>query len=400
MHGNNGSIDGDDAAAMRYTETRLSKISSLLLQDLEKNTVLFSPNFDDSEREPTVLPSYFPNILVNGASGIAAGYATNMAPHNLSEVLDALILMIKKNNNITLQDAMQFVKGPDFPTGGTVMGVEGINQAFETGKGKIILRSKYHREGNNLVIDEIPYDVIKQDLVKKIGDFVDTNPGAGVREVRDETDRTGLRIVLEINDDSDFETVRKLLLKNTPLQISYNYNNVVIVDKQPKLLGLIDLLKAYLAHVSEVFLRKTKFDLDKSEKRLEIVDGLIKAVSILDKVIEIIRASKNRSDAITNLSREFNFTDNQSAAIVDLRLYRLTSTDLVKLEEEKAALLASIDHMKKIISDKNEFNKELVEIFSAVKNDYPTTRRTEITNETETLDVEIKKTIIEKNYHI
>jgi topoisomerase-4 subunit A len=399
MHGNNGSIDGDDAAAMRYTESRLSKIASLLLKDLEKNTVLFAPNFDDSEREPTVLPGYFPNVLANGASGIAAGYATNMPPHNLGELLDALILIIK-NKKVSFDDIMKHVIGPDFPTGGIIMGREGIRQAFETGKGRIILRSKYHRENNNLIIDEIPYEVIKQDLVKKIGDFVDNNPQVGVREIRDETDRTGLRIVIEINDDVDFEIARKMLLKNTPLQVSYNYNNVVIVDKQPKLLGIQSLLNAYLAHVSDVYMKKTKFEFDKSEKRLEIVEGLIKAVSILDRVIEIIRASKNRGDAILNLVNEFQFTENQGAAIVDLRLYRLTSTDLVKLEEEKAELHAAIEHMQKVINNPNVFNQELINIFTDIKVEYASKRKTEIVDEIENIDVEIKKTIIEKNYQI
>lgn len=228
MQGNNGSIDGDSAAAMRYTEARLSKISNLLLEDLEKETVLMAPNFDDSETEPTVLPGYFPNILVNGSTGIAAGYATNMPPHNLGEIIDATIKIIK-NENTRIDTILDIVKGPDFPTGGVIQNKEGIKDAFLTGKGKVIISSKWHQEKNDIVIDEIPYEVIKQDLVRKIGDVIDSNSALGIKEVRDETDRKGLRIVIQLNEKANLETVRKYLFKNTPLSISYNYNNIVIV---------------------------------------------------------------------------------------------------------------------------------------------------------------------------
>ncbi|AGR42092.1 DNA topoisomerase IV subunit A [Spiroplasma diminutum] len=399
MHGNNGSIDGDSAAAMRYTETRLAKISSIILADLQKNTVLFAPNYDDSEKEPTVLPGYFPNILVNGATGIAAGYATNMPPHNINEVIDAVIAIIK-NPKIKLGEILKIVKGPDFPTGGIVMGQEGIDSAFETGKGRVIIQSKMHREDNNIVIDEIPYEIVKQDLVRKIGDVVDANPQIEVKEVRDETDRTGLRIVIELSPKADYEITRKFLLKNTPLQISYNYNNVVIVDKQPKQLGIIDILSAYIKHYREIFSRKTQFDLDKAQKRLEIIQGLIKAISILDDVIKIIRDSSNRSDAISNLIEKYSFTETQAIAIVDLRLYRLTSTDVVKLEEEKNELSKLVDDYKLILGDSKVLDSKIIDQLNATKKEFGVARRSEVVADIENIEVEIKKTIVQKDYTI
>ncbi|QGS51906.1 DNA topoisomerase IV subunit A [Spiroplasma tabanidicola] len=399
MHGNNGSIDGDSAAAMRYTEARLSKISSLLLKDLQKNTVLFAPNFDDSEKEPTVLPGYFPNILVNGSTGIAAGYATNMPPHNLGEIIDAVIATIK-NPEIKLKDISKIVKGPDFPTGAIVMSQEGIDSAFQTGKGRIIVQSKMHREENNIIIDEIPYEIVKQDLVRKIGETVDANTAIDVKEVRDETDRTGLRIVIELAEKTDYDITRKFLLKNTPLQISYNYNNVVIVDKQPKQLGIVPIIKAYVSHYKEVFIKKTQFDLDKAIKRQEIIEGLIKAISILDEVIAIIRNSKNRTDAIENLIKAYDFSENQAIAIVDLRLYRLTSTDILKLEEEKKELLGLIEKYKSIIGNSDVLNNEIINELTETKKEFNVPRRTEIVKEIENIDFEIKETIVEKDYTI
>ncbi|AHI52855.1 DNA topoisomerase IV subunit A [Spiroplasma culicicola] len=399
MHGNNGSIDGDSAAAMRYTESRLSKITSLLLNDLQKDTVLYAPNFDDSEKEPTVLPGYFPNILINGATGIAAGYATNMPPHNINEIIDATIQIIK-NPKSNLADILKIVKGPDFPTGAIVMSKEGIESAFETGKGRVIIQSKMHKEDNNIIIDEIPYETVKQDLVRKIGDVADANPQIEVKEVRDETDRTGLRIVIELSPKADYEITRKFLLKNTPLQISYNYNNVVIVDKQPKQLGIINILKAYIAHYQEVFSRKTKFDLEKAQKRNEIIEGLIKAISILDSVIQIIRESKNRGDAIANLMAKHQFSETQAIAIVDLRLYRLTSTDIEKLQQEKAELLSMISKYKAILNDKKVLNNEIIKQLEETKSTFGIARRSAVVDEIENIDVEIKKTIVQKNYTI
>ncbi|KAF5275520.1 hypothetical protein FQR65_LT16618 [Abscondita terminalis] len=385
MHGNNGSIDGDGAAAMRYTETRLSKIASLLLKDLEKNTVLFAPNFDDSEKEPTVLPGYFPNILVNGASGIAAGYATNMPPHNINEIIDAVIEFVK-NPKLTLKDVLNIVKGPDFPTGGIVMSQEGIENAFETGKGKVIVQSKMHKEGNNIVITEIPFEIVKQDLVRKIGEVADLNSQIGVKEVIDETDRNGLRIVIELADTANYENTRKFLLKSTPLQISYNYNNVVIIDKQPKQVGILPIIEAYVNHYKEVLIKRSKFELNKAENKLEIIQGLIKAVSILDQVIKVIRDSSNRK--------------NQSSAIADLRLYRLSSTDIVKLKEEEKELLATIESLKSILNDKGVLEKEIIKQLTETKNNFGVERRSEIVKEIENIEVEIKKIIVEKNFNV
>ncbi|WP_342268432.1 DNA topoisomerase IV subunit A [Spiroplasma endosymbiont of Aspidapion aeneum] len=399
MHGNNGSIDGDSAAAMRYTESRLSKISSLLLDDLEKNTVKFAPNFDDSESEPIVLPSYFPNILVNGSTGIAAGYATNMPPHNLREIIDALILIIKKDD-VKDSEIFKIVKGPDFPTGSIAMGREGIESAFRTGKGRVIVQSKVHHEDGMLVIDEIPYEVVKQDLVRKIGDVVEANPSLRIKEVRDETDRTGMRIVIELENNEDYDTVRKFLFKNTSLQISYNYNNVVIVDKRPQLLGIVPILRAYLNHYIDVLLKRTKYDLEKAKKRLEIIAGLVKAISIIDQVISTIRKSANRSEAIQNLIKSFEFTEVQATAIVDLRLYRLTSTDIVKLQEEKANLELLVNKLNAILNDKNEMNKEIIADLSTVRDEFGIDRRTVIVDEVESIDIEIEKTIEKKDLHL
>ncbi|UWD35405.1 DNA topoisomerase 4 subunit A [Mycoplasma cottewii] len=366
MQGNNGSIDGDSAAAMRYTEARLAKISNLLLEDLDKETVLMAPNFDDSETEPTVLPGYFPNILVNGATGIAAGYATNMPPHNLGEIIDATIKIIK-NENTRLDTILDIVKGPDFPTGGVIQNKEGIKDAFLTGKGKVIISSKWHQENNDIVIDEIPYEVVKQDLVRKIGDVIDSNSGLGIKEVRDETDRKGLRIVIQLNEKANLETVRKYLFKNTPLSVSYNYNNIVIVDKQPKQLGLIDIIKAYITHYKQVFTKRTQFNLNKANNRLEIVLGLIKALSILDQIIELIRKSENRNQAIENLINKFKFTKNQATAIVDMRLYRLTSTDVEKLNQEKDTLNITIKHLQDILNNKEILDQEIINRLKEVK---------------------------------
>lgn len=400
MQGNNGSIDGDGAAAMRYTEARLAKISGVLLEDLDKQTVPFAPNFDDSEREPTVLPAYFPNILTNGSTGIAAGYATNIPPHNLSEIIDACIKIID-NPNTRLETILNIVKGPDFPTGGVVQGRDGIRDAFATGKGKVILNSKWHEEKGNIVIDEIPYEVVKQDLVRKIGEVIDNNPGLGIREVRDETDRQGLRIIIELVKDANLETVRKFLFKSSPLSISYNYNIVVIIDRQPKLLGIMPILKAYINHYRDVLTRKSKFDLKKATKRLEVVDGIIKALGMLDTVIHAIRKSSNRADAIQNLvEKKFGFTNDQAAAIVDMRLYRLTSTDVGKLKEEKNLLADQIKHLRAILKHGDLMNKEIINRLREVRKIYNVNRRTEIHELAENLEVELKDTLLEKRFHL
>ncbi|ATZ16323.1 topoisomerase-4 subunit A [Entomoplasma freundtii] len=400
MQGNNGSIDGDSAAAMRYTEVRLASIANLMLEDLGKETVKFAPNFDDSEQEPTVLPSYFPNILANGAAGIAAGYATNMPPHNLGELIDATIKVIDSPKT-RLESILNIVQGPDFPTGGVVQGRDGIREAFLTGRGKVVLNSRWHFESNDLVIDEIPYEVVKQDLVKKIGDVIDANPGLGIEDVRDETDRQGLRIVIELDAKANGEVVRKFLFKNTLLSVSYNYNNVVIVDKQPKLLGLLPILHAYINHYREVLTRKSEFDYKKAKKRLEIVRGLIKMVSVIDHVIKIIRHSENRALAIENLVHaHFNFTTLQATAIVDMRLHRLTSTDVVKLELEEKALEEELKHLRSILKNPLEMNKEMTSRLRKVKRDFPTPRRTTIHEFEESLEVQIKDTLVERKFSL
>ena len=340
MHGNNGSIDGDSPAAYRYTEARLSKISNEMLRDIEKNTVEFSPNFDDTTVEPTVLPARFPALLVYGAQGISAGYATNIPPHNLTEVIDATIYRID-NPNCTLEDLMKFVKGPDFPTGATVEGLDGIKEAYKTGRGKINIKSKYAFEEDknklSLVITEIPFETNKSLLVKKIDDIRIDRKIEGIIEVRDES-AADIRIVIDLKKNANKELILNYLLKNTDMQISYNFNMVSIVNRRPKLLGLENALDAFIAHQKDVVKRRTEFDLAHAKARYHIVEGLIKCISILDEVIKTIRASKNKQDAKENLVKEYDFTEEQAEAIVILQLYRLTNTDVIALENEKASL--------------------------------------------------------------
>ena len=337
MHGNNGSIDGDSPAAYRYTEARLSKISNEMIRDIDKNTVEFSPNFDDSTVEPTVLPTRFPALLVNGATGISAGYATNIPPHNLGEVIDATIYLID-HEDASLDELMQYVKGPDFPTGAIVEGINGIRDAYTNGKGKIIVTSKteFETKGGktSLIVTEIPYEVNKAQLVKKIDDIRLDKKIDGIVEVRDESEKD-IRIAIDLKKDANQELILNYLLKNTDLQSSYSFNMVTIVNRRPKLLGLKGMLEAFVKHQKEVVKRRTQFDLETAQKRLHIVDGLIKCLSILDEVIKVIRNSKNKSDAKDNLVKEFEFTYEQAEAIVVLQLYRLTNTDVVALEEEK-----------------------------------------------------------------
>jgi len=399
MQGNNGSMDGDPAAAYRYTESRLEKVANFLLSDLDKETVEFSPNYDDKDIEPTVLPAYLPNILINGSTGIAAGYATNMPPHNLVEVINATIAMIQ-NPEIKLEKLMKHLKAPDFPTGGVLQQIDGVSDAFKTGKGKLVINSKWHEEPNKLVIDEIPYEVIKQDLVRKIGEVSDNNTGLGIKNIVDESDKTGLRVVIELGPKSNLETVRKFLFKNTPLSISYNYNNVVIINKQPKQVGLIDILKAYIDHYVDVYTKRTKYDLGKAKNRLEIIDGLVKAMSILDEVIAIIRKSENRKNAIENLVHEFHFSFVQGEAIVDMRLHRLTSTDIVLLHKEKTELEEVVVHYKKLLKDKAFLDQEIINNLEQIKKEYPIKRRSLISSENESFEVDVKDTIIEKTFSL
>ena len=383
MHGNNGSIDGDSPAAYRYTEARLSKISNEMLRDIDKDTVEFSPNFDDTTVEPTVLPARFPALLVYGAQGISAGYATNIPPHNLTEIIDATIHRIDYPN-CELETLMKYVKGPDFPTGGIVEGLDGIKQAYKTGRGKIIVKSKYQIEesktGTSIVITEIPFEVNKALMVKKIDDIRIDKKIEGIVEVRDES-AADVRIVIDIKKNANKELIINYLLKNTDMQISYNFNMVSIVNRRPKLLGLTQALDAFIAHQKEVVRRRTEFDLKHAKARFHIVEGLIKCISILDEVIKTIRASKNKTDAKDNLVKEFEFTEAQAEAIVTLQLYRLTNTDVVALENEKASLEKIINGLTAILGSEDVLKSVMKKDLRDVKSDYPTPRLTDIKEE-------------------
>ncbi len=384
MHGNNGSMDGDSPAAMRYTEARLSKISNELLDDIDKDTIVWAPNFDDSEVEPTVLPARFPNLLVNGATGISAGYATNIPPHNLGEICDACIKRID-TPNCHLDTIMDIVKGPDFPTGGIVEGIDGIRQAYETGRGKIIIKSKTSFEEEKgklaLIITEIPFEVNKANLVRKIDEIRIDKKIDGIVEVRDESDKDGLRIAIDLKKDANKELVLNYLLKNTDLQVSYNFNMIVIDHRRPKQLGILPILDSYIEFKREVITRRTQFELRTAEARLHIVEGLIKALSILDDVIRVIRASKNKSDAKDNLVKEFAFTEAQAEAIVTLQLYKLTNTDVTLLEEELAKLKALVSELKEILENEDKLKSVMKEELRRVKKEYATPRITEIKEE-------------------
>ena len=383
MHGNNGSIDGDSPAAYRYTEARLSKISNEMLKDIDKDTVEFSPNFDDTTEEPTVLPARFPALLVYGAQGISAGYATNIPPHNLGEVIDATIYRID-NPNSSLETLMKFVKGPDFPTGGIVEGLDGIKSAYETGRGRIIIKSKYHIEEDktktSIVIDEIPFESNKMQMVKKMDDIRIDKKIDGIAEVRDES-AADVRVVIELKKNANKELIINYFLKNTDMQISYNFNMVSIVNKRPKLLGLCGALDAFIAHQKEVVVRRTEFDLRHAKARLHIVEGLIKCISILDEVIKVIRASKNKSDAKDNLIKEFDFSEKQAEAIVTLQLYRLTNTDVVDLEAEMASLNKIVEGLTAILGDPEVLKSVMKKDLRDVKKNYPTPRITDIKEE-------------------
>lgn len=383
MHGNNGSIDGDSPAAYRYTEARLSKISNEMVKDIDKNTVEFAPNFDDTTVEPTVLPAKFPALLVYGAQGISAGYATNIPPHNLGEVIDATIYRID-HPECSLEDLMQYVKGPDFPTGAIVEGIGGIKDAYTTGRGKINIKSKYTFEEEkgklSLVITEIPFETNKALLVKKIDDIRIDKKIDGIVEVRDES-AADIRIVIDLKKTANKDLIVNYLLKNTDMQISYNFNMVSIVNRRPKLLGLAASLDAFIAHQRDVVKRRTEFDLAHAKARYHIVEGLIKCISILDEVIKVIRASKNKQDAKDNLVKEFEFTPEQAEAIVVLQLYRLTNTDVVALENEKASLEKIIAGLTSILGSEAVLKSVMKKDLRDVRDSYDTPRITEIKDE-------------------
>ena len=396
MQGNNGSIDDDPAAAMRYTEARLAKISDYLLQDIDKDTVEWAPNFSDEKMEPTVLPARFPNLLVNGITGIAAGYATNIPPHNLNEVIQASIYRIS-HPDCSLEELMQFVKGPDFPTGGIVMGLDGIKQAFQTGRGRVLIRSKVEvvptRTIKQIIVHEIPYEVIKSNLVKKIDEIRLNKKIDGILDVRDESDRTGLRIVVDLKKDSNDEQILNYLYKNTDLQISYNYNVIAIVNKAPVQMSLAMMLDAFIAHREDVVIRRSKYDLSAKKERVHILEGLIKAVSVMDEIIHIIRKSKDKAHAKKNLIERFDFTEKQAEAIVVMRLYRLTNTDVKELKAEFKQLLSDIAELEKIISDKSELHKVMVEELDKVNAEFNTPRRSKIVNEVKEIVIDEKAMI-------
>ena len=397
MHGNNGSIDGDSAAAMRYTEARLSKISSELLKDIDKDTVEMTWNFDDTLKEPVVLPAKYPNLLVNGASGISAGYATNIPTHNLGEVIDATIKRID-SPNCKLDTLLEIMKGPDFPTGGIAEGKNGIIDAFTTGRGKVIIKSKIEfvseKGKNKILVTEIPFDVNKASLVRKIDEIRIDKKIDGIVEVLDESNfEEPTRIAINVKKEADKELILNYLLKNTDLQIAYNYNMVAIVNGRPMTIGIIKILDAYIEHQKEVITRRSKFDLDVYTKRMHIIEGLIKALSILDEVIKTIRASKNKADAEINLCKEYGFTDEQAKAIVSLQLYKLTNTDVTELNNEYSDLENKIKALELILNDENKMKSLMKYELKKVKEEYATPRKTAIKDEITEIKIDTVKLI-------
>lgn len=404
MHGNNGSMDGDPPAAMRYTEARLSEIAGYLLNDIEKKTVPFAWNFDDTEKEPTVLPAAFPNLLVNGATGISAGYATDIPPHNLAEVIDAVVYLID-HPNANLDKLMTFLPGPDFPTGAIIQGEDGIRKAYETGKGRVVVRSRTAVEDlkggkKQIVVTEIPYEVNKAVLVKKIDDVRVNNKVPGIAEVRDESDRDGLRIAIELKKDADKQTILNYLLKYTDLQVNYNFNMVAIDHYTPRQVGLIQMLTSYIAHRKDIIVARSKFDKAKAEKRLHIVEGLIRVISILDEVIALIRASKNKADAKENLKVSYDFSEEQAEAIVTLQLYRLTNTDIVTLQEEEADLRQQITVLEAIIADERTMYNVMKRELREVKKKFATPRLTELQAQAETIEIDVTSLIVEEDTYV
>lgn len=400
MHGNNGSMDGDPPAAMRYTEARLSEIAGYLLQDIEKNTVPFAWNFDDTEKEPMVLPAAFPNLLVNGSSGISAGYATDIPPHNLSEVIDAVVYMID-HPKASLEKLMEFLPGPDFPTGGIIQGADEIKKAYETGKGRVVVRSRTEIEElkggkQQIIVTEIPYEVNKAVLVKKIDDVRVNNKVPGIVEVRDESDRTGLRIAIELKKDADSQTILNYLLKYTDLQVNYNFNMVAIDHFTPRQVGLQKILSSYISHRKDIIIERSKFDKAKAEKRLHIVEGLIRVLSILDEIIALIRASDNKADAKENLKVSYDFSEEQAEAIVTLQLYRLTNTDIVTLQNEENDLRELITTLSAIISDEATMYNVMKRELREVKKKFANPRLSELQAESQTIEIDIASLIAEE----
>lgn len=396
MHGNNGSIDNDPPAAMRYTEAKLSQLSEELLRDINKETVSFIPNYDDTTLEPMVLPARFPNLLINGSTGISSGYATDIPPHNLAEVIQGTLKYIDQPD-ITINQLMKYIKGPDFPTGGIIQGIEGIKKAYETGKGKVVVRSRVDEEPlrsgrKQLIVTEIPYEVNKSSLVKRIDELRADKKVDGIVEVRDETDRTGLRIAIELKKDANNESIKNYLYKNSDLQISYNFNMVAISEGRPKLMGLREIIESYLNHQIEVVTNRTRYDLEQAEKRMHIVEGLMKALSILDEVIALIRNSKNKKDAKDNLVAEYDFTEAQAEAIVMLQLYRLTNTDIEALKKEHEELEALIKELRNILDNHEALLAVIKDELNEIKKKFKVDRLSTI--EAEISEIKIDKEVM------
>ncbi|MEB7671324.1 DNA topoisomerase IV subunit A [Staphylococcus equorum] len=396
MQGNNGSIDNDPAAAMRYTEAKLSRISEELLRDINKETVPFMPNYDDTTMEPMVLPARLPHLLINGSTGISAGYATDIPPHNLAEVIQATLKYID-NPDITVSQLMKYIKGPDFPTGGIIQGIDGIKKAYETGKGKIIVRSKVELEElrngrKELIVTEVPYEVNKSSLVKKMDELRADKKVDGIVEVRDETDRTGLRIAIELKKDVNSEAVANFLYKNTDLQVAYNFNMVAISDGRPILMGIRQFIDSYINHQIDVVTKRTRYELKHAESRMHIVEGLMKALSILDEVIKLIRSSKNKKDAKNNLVAEYDFSDAQAEAIVTLQLYRLTNTDIVELQNEHDELKKTIEALRNILDNHDALLNVIKEELTEIRNRYKQKRLSSI--EAEITEIKIDKEVM------
>ncbi len=401
MHGNNGSVDDDPAAAMRYTEARLEKLSEPMLDGITKDTVVFAPNFDDSEREPTVLPGLVPNLLVNGAKGIAAGYATEMPPHNLGEVIDAIIAKVK-SPNIRLDTLLNFIKGPDFPTGGIVQGKDGIYQAFERGSGRVVIRSKFEINASktkpSITISELPYGVVKSKLVREIDEIRYNKKINGIKDVRDESDRNGISVFIELTPGVDAVTISKYLLQKTDMQRYYSYNNIAIKDLAPVQMGLIELIDAYLNHQKDVQTKAIVYDLKKDERRIEIVDGLIKVSEMADEVIDTIRkAEGSKSGVVKALIEKFAFTELQASAIAELRLYRLSRTDQSVYIEERENLRVRIEKARKLLDSPEDFDNYLIGLLKGIKQDFAVPRRTEVEDVMEKLEVNTDDLIKHEN---